>query len=146
MSMCLSECAYIHHSHSGSEPALATGVAHDAPLLHSRRWTGRLKVVQKGKEGAIMLTGKDDVKLFAVCRIAEGAVDKVRVLVIMPMRELRLSLTRLGMPVGHRVAGTGQQQVLCAQDHFPRWAARLHWARIQRPQPLVRLQRRVARV
>jgi hypothetical protein len=33
--------------------------------------------VQRGKEAAILLNGKADGKLFAMCRIKEGAVDKV---------------------------------------------------------------------
>ena len=56
-------------------------------------WQGKLRIVQKGKEAAIMLIDNEN-QLFAVCPVKEGAVEKgnYRAIGFVPIECLLLSL------------------------------------------------------
>ncbi|CAN0038721.1 unnamed protein product, partial [Scytosiphon promiscuus] len=45
--------------------------------MTKQMWTGRMRVVQRGKEAAIMLIDRRDGKLFAMCKVGDGAVERV---------------------------------------------------------------------
>ncbi|CAN0451723.1 unnamed protein product [Ectocarpus sp. 12 AP-2014] len=45
--------------------------------MTKQMWTGRMRVVQRGQEAAIMLVDRRDGKLFAMCKVADGAVERV---------------------------------------------------------------------
>ncbi|CAN0069515.1 unnamed protein product, partial [Laminaria digitata] len=45
--------------------------------MTKQMWTGRMRVVQRGMEAAIMLVDRRDGKLFAMCKVEDGAVERV---------------------------------------------------------------------
>ncbi|CAM9313721.1 unnamed protein product [Choristocarpus tenellus] len=45
--------------------------------MTKQMWTGRLRVVQRGMEAAVMLIDRRDGKLFAICQVEKGAVERV---------------------------------------------------------------------
>ncbi|CAM9691087.1 unnamed protein product, partial [Discosporangium mesarthrocarpum] len=45
--------------------------------MTKQMWTGRLRVVQRGMEAAVMLIDRRDGKLFAMCQVEKGAVERV---------------------------------------------------------------------
>ncbi|CAM9648874.1 unnamed protein product, partial [Hapterophycus canaliculatus] len=45
--------------------------------MTKQMWTGRMRVVQRGQEAAIMLIDRRDGKLFAMCKVGDGAVERV---------------------------------------------------------------------
>ncbi|CAM9214820.1 unnamed protein product, partial [Phaeothamnion confervicola] len=49
---------------------------HRAAEMTDKVWTGKLKVVQRGKEAVIFLLKKEDGKPFAMCPVVDGAVER----------------------------------------------------------------------
>jgi hypothetical protein len=49
-----------------------------AAEMTEQMWAGKLRIAQRGDKAAILLTNKDDGKLFAMSPLEEGSVDRVK--------------------------------------------------------------------